>query len=254
VLEVQRLNGDTSWRVQWDDTKLLIDPWLVGSQIDGVASFNEQTHVDPLVSPAAVEPVDYVLISQQFSDHLHEETLGQLHGCDRFAAVPSAVGSLFRGDRRRSITSIPKPEQGWAKIGALMVARVPSTRRVPPVFQSLVIRNENDAVVYAPHGFVCSPAHLNLIASFRVRALLVSFSTYRIPSVLGGMVNPGREAAVGAIEKLAPEHVFPTHDERKVAVGVISKIAKRTYLDETVLRSLDSRIIWRVDLNTHLLG
>jgi L-ascorbate metabolism protein UlaG (beta-lactamase superfamily) len=46
MLSIQRLNMDNTWWVNWGGTSLLLDPWLIGSEVDGFSWFNEQWHAN----------------------------------------------------------------------------------------------------------------------------------------------------------------------------------------------------------------
>ena len=35
MLSVKRLNLDSSWHIEFEEEKFIIDPWLIGSEIDG---------------------------------------------------------------------------------------------------------------------------------------------------------------------------------------------------------------------------
>ena len=40
MVSVKRLNLDSSWHISFDSNKFIIDPWLLGSEIDGFNATN----------------------------------------------------------------------------------------------------------------------------------------------------------------------------------------------------------------------
>ena len=46
MLSVKRLNLDSSWYILFSKDPFIIDPWLVGSEIDGFKWLNQQWHIE----------------------------------------------------------------------------------------------------------------------------------------------------------------------------------------------------------------
>ena len=65
MLKIQRLNMDSSWKFQWNDTSFLIDPWLINSQIDYFKWFSEQWHIVAPMGTDNLGKYDAVSISTQ---------------------------------------------------------------------------------------------------------------------------------------------------------------------------------------------
>ena len=45
MLSIKRLNLDSSWYVEYGKSNFIVDPWLIGSEIDGFKWLNEQWHI-----------------------------------------------------------------------------------------------------------------------------------------------------------------------------------------------------------------
>jgi L-ascorbate metabolism protein UlaG (beta-lactamase superfamily) len=43
-MNIQRLNMDNSWRLEFGGKSVLIDPWLMGVEVDYFSWFNTQWH------------------------------------------------------------------------------------------------------------------------------------------------------------------------------------------------------------------
>jgi Beta-lactamase superfamily domain len=231
MIQLQRLNMDSSWWIQWDATSFLIDPWLVGSEIDNFSWLNEQWHATPPMAISKIPPYQHIIISQPYSDHCHEITLAQLDQAAQIYAVPPARKRLHREMPQRSVIAIGEQETAWTTVGDLKVARLTPRKLLDPIYHALVIANQDEAIVYAPHGFKLSPGQQDFIAHLKVRLLITSFAYFRIPSWMGGVVNPGTEGAMALVEQLQPVHVLNSHDEDKHARGLVIKLAKRIYPD-----------------------
>ena len=85
---------DGSWWLAFGGIKLLIDPWLEGTEIDYAGWFNTQWHRTPPLAYSDLPSYDAVLITQKYPDHYHEETLTKLSPDIIFA--PASLGKRLR--------------------------------------------------------------------------------------------------------------------------------------------------------------
>ena len=79
MISIQRLNMDNSFFVEINGWKLLIDPWLEGTEVDFFPWFNTQWHRTPPLPYEELPAYDTVLITQKYPDHYHEKTLKKLN-------------------------------------------------------------------------------------------------------------------------------------------------------------------------------
>ena len=223
MVTLRRLNMDSSWAISWEGTSMLIDPWLLGSGIDGYSWFNEQWHVTPPVDLASLDQYQSILISQSYPDHCHTQTLEALQAVP-FIATPSAWKRIKREMLGREIHVLPELSSGnWLKEGSFYLAYLDPGRMIDPIFNGIVFRNDKKVIVYFPHG----------VASFK------------LPFFLGGAVNPGIENALVLVKALNPRKVVHTHDENKHARGLVKKIAKLNYpTPEQLQASMVDRFVY----------
>jgi hypothetical protein len=239
-LTVQRLNLDNSWWISWNNTRLLLDPWITASEVDGFSWFNEQWHASAPVPADKIPAYDFVLVSQPYSDHCHAKSLKLL---DRSAPV-YAVPRACRRIRRELPTLNPLPiETNPQKIGELEVFRISPGRLIDPIYHMLLICCEKEALAYAPHGFSLSAKDLERISGYKIRLLLTSFLHFRLPFFLGGLVNPGTAGAFALMDQLKPERVINTHDEKKNGKGIVLKISEVIFPNMQALSVHDPRIL-----------
>ena len=79
MIQVQRLNMDNSLFLEISGWKVLIDPWLEGTEVDFFGWFNTQWHRTPPLPYEQIPAFDTVLITQKYPDHFHAETLKKLN-------------------------------------------------------------------------------------------------------------------------------------------------------------------------------
>jgi hypothetical protein len=219
-MRVLRLNDDATWALTLAGTTLVFDPWLVGSEVDFGAWFNQAWHTGPVVPPEAVPPHDAVVLSQPYADHFHPETLAALPTRPVWR-VPG--GGMARGLAAlgRASTAIPAWGSPPAEIGALRLWRLDRPWSRPPKYYAVVVAGPDDrAVLHAPHGLGVDqlPAGLDvvLVATTRVR--------FELP---GLHINPGHDAAEALLEA-ADARGLAIHDEDKRAVGLVNRLSTVT--------------------------
>lgn len=236
---------DSSWALQWAEDSLLIDPWLLGSGVDGYAWFNEQWHVTPPVAIASLEPYQSILISQSYPDHCHKQTLDALYTVP-LIATPSAAKKINKEMSGRTVRILPEITTGrWLDVGSIQLAYLDPGRMIDPIFNGIVIRKDHEVVVYFPHGFSLNAKQLKVLQQYETIVLITSFATFKLPFFLGGAVNPGEENALQLVKALQPRKIVHTHDENKHAKGLVKKIAKVIYPDPVQLQaSMGDRFVY----------
>ena len=234
---------DNSWQIKWDGTTILLDPWLIGSEIDGFSWFNEQWHATLPVSIAGAGQSDIVLVSQPYSDHCHSGTIRQL-SYTRLIAVRPAKKRLEKELKpAKPITEIPDAKDSWLTYGSLQIAKLTPDRWIDPIYHAIIIRQGKDAILYAPHGFVLNEDQMSVVRGFRFRLLITTFTHFTLPAILGGLINMGMDGAKKLAAQIQPAHIINTHDEQKKGKGLVMKIARATYADVAAESRADSRII-----------
>lgn len=89
MLKIQRLNLDNSWLLEIGESKILIDPWLHGEEVDYFPWFNKQWHRTPPIGYEELPEFDFVLITQKYPDHYHKETLKKIN--PKNLVVPKSI-------------------------------------------------------------------------------------------------------------------------------------------------------------------
>lgn len=236
MIKLQRLNMDTSWHIQWGQDAFLLDPWLIGSEIDGFSWFNEQWHKTPPVAIDLIPPYSSIIISQPFADHLHPETLALLDRNVPILCSPKAENRLKKKLAGQSINPIPDiTNDKWYSTGTLDIGSLSPGLKLGASFSGICLRKEKDTIVYLPHGFKLTETYRRILMQFETKVLITSFSTFTLPFFLGGAVNPGLNSALKLVEDLNPTLIVHTHDENKHAKGLVTKIANVNYPDSSTL-------------------
>lgn len=229
MVKLRRLNMDSSWAISWEGTSMLIDPWLLGSGVDGYSWFNEQWHVTPPVAIKSLDQYQSILISQSYPDHCHKQTLEALEAVP-YIVTPSALKRIKREMPGREVCILPELSSGnWLLEGSLHLAYLDPGRMIDPIFNGIIIRHDRQAIVYFPHGFTLQAKQLDILRQYDILVVMTSFASFKLPFFLGGAVNPGIENALALVNALNPRKVVHTHDENKHAKGLVKKIAKLNY-------------------------
>lgn len=261
-LSLARVNGDTSFIITINNKRLLVDPWLFGHEVDGCSCFNTAMLVEPTISIDKISNIDAIIISHEFSDHLHEETLLLLDDKIPILATKSAIKRLKKNRLlcKRYIIEIPSSNQSIQLIlfdDSIRIGLISSSGLLDFVHNALLIFpnddtngvNERDilltekdssntkksdikgGICYCPHGFVLNENGVltKEISNYKFDLLLVTMTEYYLPFYVGGTVNLGLEAAAALTNVLKPQFVVNCHSEKKMSSGMISRLAKPIY-------------------------
>lgn len=232
MINLRRLNLDTSWQIYWANQSFLLDPWLVNSEVDYFKWFNEQWHVQKPVHPNDLEQPDFILISQSYSDHTHEATLELFDKNIPILASPKAWQRLRKTFSSKRLIKLPLlAKDGLLEFNGFQIASIHPVRKLDPVYYAHIIAKDDQAIFYSCHGFQLNDLQLKKLQTFNIQCLLTSFSEIQLPFFLGGKVNPGLENVNYLIETLKPNYVLNTHDEQKKHAGLVMKMARCTYPD-----------------------
>ncbi|MBI1192091.1 MAG: hypothetical protein GC205_02800 [Bacteroidetes bacterium] len=228
---IQRLNQDSSWFLHWNNLRLIVDPWLVGSEVDGAPWLNEQWHVTDPVPPEQVPEADAILIAQSYNDHCHIPTLRSLPATLPILATRKAYNRLKRCFPDRKLLLIPDQGTPLNFRGFVFQAFRPA-KRLDPVYFGVMVRPANaPCLFYAPHGFDLKAEEVAQLRETGVHALVTTFTDFRLPGIMGGHVNPGMEQVQALVRSLQPSHLLNTHDEAKQMKGLVARLAKVHYAD-----------------------
>lgn len=235
---IQRLNMDNAWWVQLGKVSFLIDPWLMGSEIDYFKWFNQQWLKAEPVNIDDVPQYDFVVITQKYPDHFHEETLVKLQ--PQKLIVPKA--------------RLKKTKQLFPKAEVLILEKnhsnvfgtdlnfhfFPTKRKIDPIYDALLVENGEKSVFIATHGFNLNEKQLQTIKDLpEIELLMCPFNYYKLPALLGGLVSPGTEAAGQLLEQIKGKKIVATHDEDKIAKGMVSKFAKIKWAQDQSIAQQD---------------
>ena len=224
-LLLQRLNMDNTWIVQIGESKVLVDPWLHGEEVDYFSWFNTQTHRTKPIEYDLVPDFDFVLITQKYPDHFHKETLLKLSPSKLI--VPSSIFNKVKKLLPRA--EVLKFDVILKKVfdTQINVHHFPTDRKIDPIYDSLAIEDGSQTVFISTHGHSLNDAAAKRVANLpKVSLLITPFNHYKLPVFLGGTVSPGIEGVSILMEKVKPKFVVATHDENKEATGLVSKFAK----------------------------
>ena len=242
MFQIQRLNMDSSWHVQWNSQKFLVDPWLIGSEIDGFTWLNEQLHTTDPISVNDLPEYSFTVISQSYEDHCHTPTLQSLEYSKPILATGKAFLKLKKTFPKRQVIQIPDITRGECLYyNDLGFWAIRPKKWLDPIYYALLVFNsEREGVFYASHGFELDSKQIQKLKDFNIKVLITTFIDFKLPAILGGHVNPGLDNAKMLADTLQPNFVFNTHDEDKIAKGLVGKLANIKLPDFDEARQIPS--------------
>jgi hypothetical protein len=236
ALGLTLLNGDSSWLIEIDGTRLLLDPWLEGDAV----ILHPAIHVARGAAvPVRVEdlgPVDALVVSHPFPDHLSRATLRKLPR-ELPAFAPAVVKPFLKwiGGLRR-VTTIPNATRGGRPVTFRSVSLTWCRAAAPldTTHNALILRGNasGTTLMYCPHGVLLNGptlAAVERVLAGRLDALLCSFTHLDLPGYLGGVANLGAEAGAALTARLSPRFLLATHDGVKPDSGFIARVEKITH-------------------------
>lgn len=227
MMKIQRLNLDNSWWIQLGQTKILVDPWLHGKEVDYFPWFNTQWHRTHPIDYNSLPEFDFILITQKYPDHYHKETLKKIN--PKKLIVPKSIAKSCQKLLPES-EIVPFNNGVESAFGSDANIHFLSTKRkIDPIYDALIVENGNQSVFLATHGFALQDSQIEIANRFSPYDLLITpLNLYKLPVVLGGKVSPGVEVIKSLCEIIQPKKIVATHDEDKHAKGLVTKFAKVT--------------------------
>ncbi|KAK5091697.1 hypothetical protein LTR05_001882 [Lithohypha guttulata] len=240
---------------------VIIDAWLRGRQIDLFSWFSSQEHAEPssvesinqlnaLLQTAEREVtgqsftggeqtnfVDLVACSHEFTDHCHEATLRELPG-SVLVLAPKKAASLVRSwkhfDNVVEISMYGTNSHHTLLPDWLSVERVHTKGDASIHFHSALIvtfsltaGQRSEAIVYTPHG-IKADSLISALALRPATELLALLHGLHDISLAGAQLNLGMENAIKIRQFRDVKYWFATHDEVKLAYGMVAWMLKRT--------------------------
>ena len=225
MIQVQRLNMDNSLFLEIGGWKVLIDPWLEGTEVDYFSWFNTQWHRTTPLPYEQLPDFDSVLITQKYPDHFHAETLKKLNP-DHIIA-PKSLGKKLRAILPKASLNLMATANNQISTHKVQVTFLPTQRKIDPIYDAFILDDGRESVFLATHGFNAGKNAMEQIRKASPCQLLINpFNYYKLPFFLGGVVSPGLEGVKHLCEILEPRAVIATHDEDKHATGIVSKFAR----------------------------
>jgi L-ascorbate metabolism protein UlaG (beta-lactamase superfamily) len=223
-MQLTRLNADSSWLIQFEHKYILLDPWLLGPQSDIFSWFSTQWHREVCAKIEDLPPIDAILISHPFTDHCHQQTLLQFSAKTPVYAASSAAKLIEKWKHFAKIIPITPHES--IEIAGIRVRFHKSGSMLDLVHNALSLEAGGQRFFYAPHGFRPNKQTID-----PVDVLIATDLQYDLPFLLGGTVNLGWKNLEALNEWLQPKTILLTHNENKLAKGLVAKFARPRWPD-----------------------
>jgi len=190
--------------------------------------------------------IDAVCCSHEFTDHCHEATLKELPPTVPVFAPKKAASLVRSWNHFEHVDDVPvyRSAYDWRGVaehsrlpGWLGIGRVHTRGDAPIYFHSALVitfalaaadgDRQAEAIVYTPHGVDADSLSLLVAQGERPAEILALIHGLHDISLAGAQLNLGMQNAVRAREILGARYWVPTHDEQKVARGLVASFLKR---------------------------
>ncbi len=224
--------GANSWLLEFEQQRILIDPWLVESlTFGGQKWFFEGTHAQPITMP---EQIDLILLSQGLPDHAHPPTLEKL---DRSIPVvgSKSAAKVVQGLGYSNVTALsPGETHRW---GDALEIHATAGAPVPQIENGYVLSGltSGKKLYYEPHGFSDS----KLPSYGPIDVVLAPVVDLTIP--LAGAFVKGNETTVKLLKDVQARYVLPTTAGEGIEYsGIIDKLLAMKGSPEDFQRQLQA--------------
>jgi L-ascorbate metabolism protein UlaG (beta-lactamase superfamily) len=222
---IQRLNKDNSWAITLSGTTFLVDPWLTGSEVDYFGWFNTQWHREAPVPLSEVPLYDWIIVTQQFPDHFHIETLLALNPA-RLIVPPSVKTKAEKLFPSAAVEAVKNPAEEFVAGGA-RIRRFRSTALMPPFFDAYALYDDHQTIFLAPHGYSFNARQLTELRKLPPVTLLLASANYlRLPFFLGGKIMAGISALEQLVRDTGTSKFATSHDGDKRATGLVPRLSR----------------------------
>lgn len=225
MMYFQRLNMDNSFFMDLSGWKILIDPWLEGTEVDYFGWFNTQWHRTVPMDYNEIPDFDTVLITQKYPDHFHVETLKKLNPKHIIGpkSLKKKLKNMFPSAKIEGLDA----KNNTTLVNDYKVTFLGTKRKIDPIYDAFILDDGKDSVFVSTHGFHLQDKDLELLKKASPCKLLITpFNYYKLPFFLGGVVSPGLEGVKHLCESIHPKKIIATHDEDKHAKGIVSRLAR----------------------------
>lgn len=198
---------------------------------------------EPTAQASSSSPyyIDAVCCSHEFTDHCHKVTLQEIPSDVPVFAPRKAARLVKSWNHFTTIVEIPVLQAGFdwrATVTTALpdwigIGRMHSKGDAPIYFHSALAFvfalkdiGEAEALIYTPHGAAADSMRIITTAEPRVHVLALVHGLHNV-SLAGAQLNMGMKNALEVQRLLNAKYWFPTHDEVKVAYGLVSLLLQR---------------------------
>ena len=192
-----------SWLIELDETRILLDPWLVGDLTFGNASwFFKVTKNNAHPIP---ENIDLILLSQGLEDHAHPPTLKELDHNIPVVASPNAE-KVVQQLGYSTIISVAHGESYTIKEQVEIKAVTGSPTGFNLIENGYIIKGleSGKTLYYEPHGYHSQ----EIITTESIDVVITPLINVKLP--LLGAVIKGQKTALELCQAIKPQVILST--------------------------------------------
>jgi len=274
---LHHLNADSSWLLQIPIPSnavgftpyrrfcnILIDPWLQGPQSDVAFWFSRQWHAEESSVQSVKEAlllalraetagdqihreqeqgaiidnaIDLVVVSHEFTDHCHKDTLLEVASTVAVLAPPKAAALIRDFDHFDRVVDIePSPSRPAAEAALppwLNITRIENPSDALYYHSAVVIsfkdetQDREECVIYTPHGV--APEAIAMLKDQKplMQALCLIHGLHDVWLTMTQQLNLGGHNGLQVQRALKSKYWVGTHDEVKIGGGLVKWFLNR---------------------------
>jgi len=209
-----------SWLIEIDDTRILLDPWLVGDLTFGNVSWlfkGTKNNAHPIP-----ENIDLILLSQGLEDHAHPPTLKELDHNIPVVASPNAK-KVVQELGYTKIIPVAHGESYTLK-DKVEIKAIPGSPIGPTLIENgYIIKGlaSGKTLYYEPHGYHSS----EIKTTESIDVVITPLINLKLP--LLGAVIKGQKTALELCQAIKPQVILSTAAGGDVSFeGIVMSILK----------------------------
>lgn len=226
-MDIVRLDDYQSWLLEFDTNegerlRVLVDPWL-SERFTLIGAWFFARHHRVWVDPAELPPIDVVLLSAHFVDHLDPATLAQLDPEVPVLTTKFAARRLRRLGRRRVEVLSP----GVSRELAPGVELLPVRPGFPYAHNSLgfAVHEQRSGRRLYLETHVCDAARLAELAA-KMGSIDVVLAPVESVHLFGIQFAMDAERALRSLRMLGPSWVLPTGIDPRRSRGLLARLLR----------------------------
>ncbi len=224
--------GANGWLLEFDKTRVLLDPWLIGELT--FPPFKWLLKGKHRVTWEIPKDINLILLTQGLADHCHPETLTHLPKRTQVVCSSAAAGVVNKLGFEKVVVAHP----GEAKSILDLKIIASAGAKVPNIENGYILIHESGSIYIEPHGFLdtdITPQHIDI--------LITPVIEIGLP-IIGPFIK-GREVINKLVNLFTPNIIFSSTTGGDIVFkGLLNSLLYQKGNSAEVSKVLDPEIVF----------